>query len=121
MLVEREHLRLENLAAAEGQELTGEGRRALSGMADLSMSARIDRLTRNVLKHEVAEAQDAGEEVVEVVGDAAGQLSHGFHLLRLPQLSSLRRSARQVVLALDRDLGQVGRDAEQSRIVGVGA
>ena len=31
-------------------------------------------------------ADDAGQDVVEVVGDAAGQLADRLHLLRLPQL-----------------------------------
>jgi len=35
--------------------------------------------------HQVEAADDAGQQVVEVVGDAAGQLADGFHLLRLAQ------------------------------------
>ena len=31
-------------------------------------------------------AGDHGQDVVEVVGDAAGELADGFHLLRLPDL-----------------------------------
>ncbi len=39
----------------------------------------IRRLSRS------SEAHDDGQHVVEIVGDAAGQLAHGFHLLGLPQ------------------------------------
>jgi len=35
--------------------------------------------------HQIQRSDDAGQQVVEVVGDAAGQLSHRFHLLRLQQ------------------------------------
>ena len=34
-------------------------------------------------------ADDGGEEVVEIVRHAAGEVADRFHLLRLPQLSSL--------------------------------
>ena len=37
-------------------------------------------------RDDVEAADDAGQHVVEVVGDAAGQLAHGLHLLALPQL-----------------------------------
>jgi hypothetical protein len=40
-------------------------------------------------------AHDPGEQVVEVVRDAAGQLADGFHLLRL---AKLRLELRAVVL-----------------------
>ena len=83
------------------------------------MSDRIGSPGSNFLKDEVAEAENAGEKIIEIVGDAARQLSHGFHLLSLPQLFLASSERTQVVLALDRDLRQVGRDAEQSRIVGV--
>src|SRR2546426_1016071 len=41
---------------------------------------------RGVVQQQLRRAQDGGEQVVEVVGDAARQLPHGFHLLRLAQL-----------------------------------
>ena len=37
------------------------------------------------LQH-VETAHDAGQQIVEVVGDATGELTHSFHLLRLAQL-----------------------------------
>ena len=39
----------------------------------------------NAHLHEVAQAHDDGENVVEVMGDAAGEGAHGFHLLGLTQ------------------------------------
>ena len=37
-------------------------------------------------EEEVGEADDGGEHVVEVVGDAAGELADGLHLLALGEL-----------------------------------
>ena len=53
---------------------------------------RID-IARNVVEpaliepglHQVERSDDAGQQIVEVVRDAAGQLADGFHLLRLQQ------------------------------------
>ena len=38
------------------------------------------------LQQQIAEADHGGQQVVEVVGNAAGQLSHGLHFLRLGKL-----------------------------------
>ena len=35
--------------------------------------------------HQIQRSDDSGQQIVEVVGDAAGQLPDGFHLLRLAQ------------------------------------
>jgi hypothetical protein len=46
-------------------------------------------IARPSLRHagldEIQAADHAGEKIVEVVSDSAGQLAHCFHLLRLPQ------------------------------------
>ena len=40
---------------------------------------------RQLLDQELAEAEDHGQEVVEVVRDAAGEAADGLHALRMPQ------------------------------------
>ena len=54
-------------------------------------------------------ADDAGEHVVEVVRDAAGELADGLHLLRL---AKLRLGLPQALLAglLLRDVAAIGED-----------
>src|ERR1700722_13588929 len=41
---------------------------------------------RNLPADQIEPAQNESQEIVEVVGDAAGQLADGLHLLSLPQL-----------------------------------
>ena len=55
------------------------------------------------LERQVAVAEDRGEQVVEVVGDAAGEAAHGLHLLRLSQLF-LRRLQCELGAAPLRDV-----------------
>ena len=84
--VDVEHLRLEDLLAAEGQELARQAGRALGRPPDLLhvVGQRVALLQH--APDQVAVAHDDGQEVVEVVGDPAGQAADGLHLLRLPQL-----------------------------------
>ena len=56
------------------------------GRLDLLNVCRDLRVVLHVLQHQFAVADDDREKVVEVVRDAAGQPSDGFHLLRLPEL-----------------------------------
>ena len=85
-IVEREHLRLEHLAPAEGEQLPGEPRGALPRLPDL-LDVASDRVALpHLLQQEVAVAEDGGEQVVEVVGDPAGELADGLHLLGLAEL-----------------------------------
>src|SRR5207244_4376678 len=49
--------------------------------------ARVDRVGPEAAPEELAAALDDGQEVVEVVGDAAGELPDRLHLLRLTNLS----------------------------------
>ena len=71
---------------AEGQNLRDEVLRAAAGFED-----RGQRLLRGVLRRQVHAAQlgvhhNAREDVVEIMGDAAGQCADGFELVRLAQL-----------------------------------
>ena len=85
---EVEHARLEHLLAAEREELAGQrwprARRASSTSVEVAARG-IVRLA-DVEEQRVAVARDDGEEVVEVVGDAAGEPADRLHLLRLPEL-----------------------------------
>ena len=94
--VDVEPCRLERLAAGEGEQPLRELRRALGalhgGVDRLSSAWRAARRRSPVLArsakpppHRVEIADDDGEQIVEVVRDAAGELAHGLHLLRLAQ------------------------------------
>ncbi len=75
---------LEDLLSAERQQLPGQARRALRRRPDLGGIAARQLVRGQLLDQEFAEAQDHGEQIVEVVGDAAGEPSDRFHALRLP-------------------------------------
>ncbi len=79
-------LRLHQLLSGEGQELPrqiGGAARRLGHLLDVAPDFVVLGEPR---QGEVAVTDDRGEKVVEVVGDAAGQESHRFHLLRLAEL-----------------------------------
>ena len=57
---------------------------------------------RHAHLHHLQAAADAGQQIVEVVREAAGQLADGFHLLRLAKLLLDRALLGQVA----RDLGE---------------
>ena len=74
---------LDHLPAGEGQELAGDGGRTLGGRLYLGEVAAYRVVRREFFLRYRGEAQDAREQVVEVVGDAARQPAHHFHLLGL--------------------------------------
>jgi hypothetical protein len=85
-LVEVEHAGLDDLLAAEHQQLPGEVRGSLTRAADLD-DVGSDRILRlQVHQQHVRVAQHDREQVVEVVRHTARELADGVHLLRLPQL-----------------------------------
>src|SRR3712207_7344320 len=55
----------------------------------------VDAPLRDPRLHEVERTDDAGEQVVEVVRDAAGELADRLHLLRLAQRSEEHTSELQ--------------------------
>ena len=72
--------------AAEGQQLAGQPGRAHPGVLNLG-DVGLARIVGIVVhQQQLAEAQDHGQQIVEVVGHAAGELSDGFHFLRLLKL-----------------------------------
>ena len=102
-LIEVEHARGQHLPAAECQQLAGEARGAVGRPLDL-----VQVLPRHVgeprlLLQQGHVADDAREQVVEVVGDAAGELTDGLRPLGLHQ-SLLELAA----------VGHVGAAADQA-------
>ena len=84
--VDVEHFGPEHLLAAEGQELPRQQAGAMRGALDLVeiLGAEIGGVERR--RHQLGVAGDDGQQVVEVVRDAAGEPADGFHLHRLRQL-----------------------------------
>ena len=85
-LVQVDDLRLDNLLAAEGQKLAGE----IGGFFGCGLNF-VHRFKKRIVASQIHLSQgsiagDAGQQVVEVVGDAARQAAHRFHLLGLDEL-----------------------------------
>ena len=77
----------DRLLAGKGQQLPGEVGRASGGLADLHRDRRAAGADRvHLLQGQLRIAEDDAEHVVEIVGHAAGQPAHGFHLLGLEEL-----------------------------------
>jgi hypothetical protein len=97
--------RLIDVAAAEGQELPGQRRGAGARALDL-VEVRAQRIVGvQVVEHQLGERRvDHREQVVEVVGDAAGELADRVHLadVRQPSLEPL-------------GVGDVEREADDQR------
>ena len=83
-LVQVEHRRLEHLLAREREQLARQLRRALGRVVDLGDLLRA-RPGADPVPGDAAVARDHGQQVVEVVRDAARELPDGFHLLCLAQ------------------------------------
>ena len=84
-VAEIERLRVQRLPPAEGEEpLRQVGallRRRHDQLGDL-----LHRRVVDLVAEDLRVPQDHGEQVVEIVRDAAGQMAERFHLLRLLQL-----------------------------------
>ena len=80
-----EHLRLQRLPARECQQLSGQLGGALHGFGNRVDVAAAAFLRQFAAAQEVGRGADDGQEIVEIVRHAAGQLPDRFHLLRLAQ------------------------------------
>ena len=85
-LVEIEHARLEQLFAAERQQLTRHRSGAFGGAPNLLDVGPRRMIRRHLAERELGVAGDRRQRIVEIVGDAARQPPNRFHLLRLPEL-----------------------------------
>ena len=85
-VVELQGLRPQRLTPREGEKLTHEPGRPVRVLLDLHdvLEGRVGRPV--VGEEQVGIADDCGEHVVEVVGDAAGELTDRLHFLALRQI-----------------------------------
>ncbi len=83
--IQVEHARLQHLAPAEGEELPGERGGPLARLLDL-LGVTPEALVLLAGDEELGVAADRGQEVVEVVCDAAREPADRLHLLRLAEL-----------------------------------
>ncbi len=81
-----QHARLQNLLAAEGQQLPGERSGAVGCLFHLLDAEPQRRRIRHAVEQELRVAFDDHQQIVEVVRHASGELADGLHLLRLAQL-----------------------------------
>ena len=96
-------LRIERLAPREREQLLSERHGALRAARHLiDCAPQFAVFRRCVTPDRFEVADDDGEQVVEVVRDAAGELADRLHLLRLPQLLLDRAALGEVA----RDLGE---------------
>src|SRR6185312_9923535 len=84
-LVEVDRLRAELLAAREGQELLRQLLGAARGQRRRGDEAQQPRLVAELAFEQLEIAGNHGQHIVEVVRDAAGELTDRFHLLRLAE------------------------------------
>jgi len=85
-VVEIEDAGLKQLPAAESKQLAGERGGAVGDFADLLAIGPGGIGGLDLIEGEVAVALDDGEEIVEIVRDAAGETAEGVHFLRLAKL-----------------------------------
>ena len=85
-LVQVDQTRLDDLSARKGQQLPGQPGRTHGRIAHLAQQLLGLIIATQPLTGQLQVAQDGGQQVVEVVGHAAGQPADGFHLHRMLQL-----------------------------------
>ena len=85
-LVEGERLKLAHLAAAEGQELAYQVSGLEGAFEHAFQVGPVGAALVQVFHGQLGVADDHREDIVEVVGDAPGQVADGLHLLGLAQL-----------------------------------
>src|SRR5216684_1986634 len=103
-LAEIDHLRVHGLLARERQQLPHQARRPVGVLLDLHdvLKRRIGRLVR--VQQEVGRHHDGAEQIVEVVGDIAGEAPDRLHLLLLIDLVLERALLRGLERVDDRSL-----------------
>jgi hypothetical protein len=108
--VDVQQLRLDQLAPREGEELPCQRGRPLRGAADLAGVFPPGIVGIQVALQQIAESQDRGQHVVQVVRDSAGEAAHRLHAEGLLQ-----------VLLGPAPLGEIEHDTgEVVRLVGGG-
>jgi len=72
--------------AAEGQNLLHEVLGPAGGLEDFRDAFLRRRIVGQVFLQQITVAEHGGEDVVEIMRDAAGERADGLHFLRLPKL-----------------------------------
>ena len=83
--VQVDHARLQHLHAAEGQQLARHGNGAAGGFLNLLHAFLVESVRAFAVLEQIAIAADDGQQIIEVVRDAARQPAHGFHFVGLAQ------------------------------------
>ena len=73
--------RIERLSATEGKKLLSQSRRAPSGGANFGDVISQSSFDLAFVQKQITVTEDGGQEIIEVVRDAAGQLAERFHFL----------------------------------------
>ena len=84
--IEVQHPRLQHLLAAERQELLRERGGPLGGLLDLLGVSAHRIVVAEAKEQKIAVSRDGNQQVVEIVGNSAGQSPDRFHFLRLTEL-----------------------------------
>jgi len=112
-------LRLQSLPSGEGQQLAGQRCGALGSAIDrLQGTKRL--FARDVLSDGVNAAGNDHQQIVEVVGDAAGELAERIELLRFGELPLHRKQLLLRLLALADVAGDLGKACQLAGVVADG-
>ena len=106
---EIEHARLQNLFSAESEELACEACGTFTGFLDLCHGAGLGAADFHAVQGDVTVADDCGQDVIEVMRDAASELPKCLDFLRLAKLF--------LELPLFSDIAAVEDDATHSRVI----
>ena len=108
--VQVQQCRLQHCATRETQEVAGQLTAALGRHhRKLEKTVALRRIFRRLQQFEIA--HDDGQQIVEIVRNSAGQLSHRLHLLRLSQ--TFFGSLRETMTSFSDSSQQLSSSAEQ--------
>ena len=123
--------RCQRLASRKGQELSGQPRTALDSRNRALQARRYARIRCDVAGHQIQIGADDLQQIVEIVGNAAGELANGLHLLRLAErhlgLYTLgyiqaghQKTAMRHLVAVDFDVTVVEENIPVARTIAAG-
>ena len=120
--IDVDRLEVDDLFAAEGEKAVREVGGPFGRAEDLLHVGAKGIVRRQLHQEQVAVADDRRQDIVEVVGDAAGELAHGLHFLRLAQLCFElleRRDVRDQPVVIDQ-LSLVHQSGEPAYSLSIG-